>query len=140
MDSTFCLDKSFVNVTTPNERDDFQPPLLISTIPSRCKSETVNWNVDSETGSLVSMGSDAEISGLKNGSGDSPCAAPKCSEVEEIANLEVSEMGNFDFMDSESESIRCLGMSFVDAETSSGRGRSSQCRAFWLYGVEIEGN
>ena len=118
MDSTFCLEKSLVNVTTPNERDDFQPSLLISTIPPRCMSGTVNWNVDSETGSLVSVGSDAEISGLNRGSGDPPCAAPKCSELEEIANLDASEM---DFMDSESESIPCLGMSSVDAETPSGR-------------------
>ena len=29
---------------------------------------------------------------------------------------------NFDFMDGGSESIPCLGMSSVDAETSSGRG------------------
>ena len=57
-------------MTTPNERDDFQPSLLISTVPSLCMSETVNWIVDSETGSFVSMGSDAEISGLNNGSGD----------------------------------------------------------------------
>ena len=40
-----------------------------------------NWNVDSETDSLVSMGSDAEISGLNYGSGDPPCAAPECSEL-----------------------------------------------------------
>ena len=109
VDSTFCLEKSLVNVTTPNRRDDFQPSLLISTIPSRC----------SETGSLVSMGSDAEISGLNSGRRGLPCAAPKCLELEETANLEVSEMGNFDFMDSESESIPCMGMSSVDAETSS---------------------
>ena len=31
-------------------------------------------------------------------------------------------MGNFDFMDSESESIPCLEMSSVDAKTSSGKG------------------
>ena len=84
-------------------------------------SETVNWNVDSETGSFVSMGSDAEISGLNNGSGDPLGAAPKCLELEETENLEASEMGNFDFMDGGSESIPCLGMSSVDAETSSGR-------------------
>ena len=30
-------------------------------------------------------------------------------------------MGNFDIMDGESESIPCLGVSSVDAETSSGR-------------------
>ena len=53
------------NLTTPNGRDVFQPSLLISTIPSRCMSETANWNVDSETDSFVSMGSDAEISGLE---------------------------------------------------------------------------
>ena len=35
----------------------FGPSSLISTIPSRCMSETVNWHVDSETGSFVSMGS-----------------------------------------------------------------------------------
>ena len=81
----------------------------------------MNWNVDSETGSFVSMGSDAEIPGLNNGSGDSPCKAPKCSEMGETENLEVSEMGNSDFMDSESESIPCLGMSSVGVETSSGR-------------------
>ena len=85
-------------------------------------SETVNWNVDSETGSFASMGSDAEISGLN---GDPPCAAPKCSELEETANPEVnasvSEMGNFDFTDSGPESIPCLGMSSVDVTTSSGR-------------------
>ena len=122
MDSTSCLEKSLVNVTTPNGRNDFQPSLLISTVPSRCMSETANWNVDSDTGSLELMGSDAEISGLNVGSGDPPCAAPKCSELEETANPEVSEMGNFDFMDSESESIPLLGMSTVDAKTSSGRG------------------
>ena len=61
------------------------------------------------------MGSDAEISGLNNGSGDPPCAAPKCSELEETANPEVIhpsvKWGKFDFMDTESESIPCLGMS-----------------------------
>ena len=119
MDSTSRLEKSLVNVTTPNGRDDFQPSLLISTIPSHCMSETAN--VDSETGSLELTGSDVEISGLNNGSGDPPCAAPKCSELEETANPEVSEMGNFDFMDSESESIPCLGTRSVDAKTSSGR-------------------
>ena len=74
------MEKSLVNVTTPDGRDDFQPSLLISTIPSRCMSETANWNVDSEIGSLELMGSDVEISGLNNGSGDSPCAAPKCAD------------------------------------------------------------
>ena len=92
MDSTFCLEKSLVNVTRPNGGDLFQPSLLISTIPSRCMSETANWNVDSETGSFVSMGSDAEISGLYNGSGDPLGAAPKCLELEETENLEASEM------------------------------------------------
>ena len=106
MDSTLCLEKSLVHVTTPNGRDVFQPSLLISTIPSSCMSEQVNWNVDSETGSFVSMGSDAEISDLNNGSGDPLGAAPKCLELE----------------DDGSESIPCLGMSSVDAETSSGRG------------------
>ena len=67
------------------------------------------------------MGSDVEISGLNNGSGDPPCAVPKCSELVETANPEVSEMGNFDFIDSESESNPCLGKSSVDAKTSSGR-------------------
>ena len=65
--------------------------------------------------SLESMGSEAEISGLNNGSGDPPCAAPIYSELEETANPQVttsvSGMGKFDFMDSESESIFCLGMS-----------------------------
>ena len=62
-------------------------------------SETVNWNVDSETGSFVSMGSDAEISGLNNGSGDPLGAAPKCLELEETTETpEASEMCNFDFM------------------------------------------
>ena len=107
--------------TTPNGRDDFRPSLLISTFPSHCMSDTANWNVDSETGNLELMGSDVEISGLNIGSGDPPCAAPKCSEVEETTNPEVSDMGNFDFMDSESESIPCLGLSSVDAKTSSGR-------------------
>ena len=88
MDSTSFMEQSLVNVTTPNGRDDFQPSLLISTITSRCMSETANWNVDSESGSLESMGSDVEISGLNNGSGEPPCAAPKCSELEETANLE----------------------------------------------------
>ena len=126
MDSIFCPGKSLVNVTTPNGRDVFQPSLLISTIPSRCLSETANWNVDSETGSFVSRDNDAEISGLNNGSGDPLGAASKCLELEETGNPEVnisvSETGNFDFMDSESESIPCLGMSSVDAKTSSGRG------------------
>ena len=121
MDSISCLEKSLANVATPNGRDDFRLFLLVSTIPSRCMSETANWNVDSETGSLESMGSDVDISGLNNGSGDPPCAAPKCSELEETANPEVntsaSELGNFDFMDSESESTPCS----VDATTSSGR-------------------
>ena len=84
-------------------------------------SETVNWNVDSETGSFVSMGSDAEISGLNNGSSDPLGAVPRCLELELTENLEASEMGNFDFMDGGSESIPCLGMSSVDMETSSGR-------------------
>ena len=53
-----------------------------------------------------------------------PCAAPNCLELEETENLEVSEMGNSDFVDSESKSIPCLGMSSVDVETSSGRGDS----------------
>ena len=92
----------------------------IETIHRPVMTETANWNVDSETGSLESMGSDVQISGLNNGSGDPPCAAPKCSELEETANPEVntsvSEMGNF-----ESKSIPCLGMSSVDATTSSGR-------------------
>ena len=60
MDSISCLEKSLADGTTPNRRDDFQPLLLISTIPSRCTSEMANWNVDSETGSLESMGSDLE--------------------------------------------------------------------------------
>ena len=81
----------------------------------------MNWNVDSETDSFVSMGSDAEISGLNDGSGDL-LGAPKCWELEETENLEASKMGNFDFMDGGSESIPCLGMSAVDAKTSSGRG------------------
>ena len=72
--------------------------------------------------SFVSMGSDAEISGLNNGSGDPLGAAPKCLELEETENLEAIEMGNFDFMNGRSESIPCVGMSSVDAETSSGRG------------------
>ena len=38
-------------------------------------SETANWSVDNETGSLESMGGGAETSGLNNGS--DPCAAPK---------------------------------------------------------------
>ena len=113
------------NVTTPNGRDVFQPSLHISTIPSRCVSETANWNVDSETGRFVSMGSDAEISGLNNGSGDPLGAASKCLELKETENLEASGMGNFDFIDGGSESILCLGMSSVDAETSSGRGDPS---------------
>ena len=126
MDSIPCLEKSLANVTTPNGRDDFQPFLLISTVPSRCMRETANWKVDSETGSLKSMGSDLDsISGLNNLSGDPPCAAPKCSELEETANPEidtlVSGMGNFDFMDSGLESISCLGMSSVDATTPSGK-------------------
>ena len=63
-------------------------------------SETTNWNVDSEIGSLESTGRDLDlISGLNNGSGDSPCAAQKCPELEETANPEVhtsvSEMSNF---------------------------------------------
>ena len=70
----------------------------------------------------MSVGSDAEISGLNNVSGDPLGAGPKCLELEETENLEVSEMGDFDFMDGGSESIPCLGMSSVDAETSSGRG------------------
>ena len=121
MDSNSCLEKSLFNVTTSNGRDDFQPSLLISTVPSRCMSETANWNVDSETGSPELMDSDVEISGLNSGCGDPPCAGPKCSELEETANPEVSEMGNFDFMDSESESIPCSVMSSVDAKTSSER-------------------
>ena len=55
-----------------------------------------------------------------------PCAAPKCSELRETANSEVntsvSEMYNFDFMDSGPGSIPCSGMSSVDATTSSGKG------------------
>ena len=118
MDSISCLEKSLANATTLNGRDDLQPFLLISTIPSRCMSETANWNVDSATGSLESMGSDLDsISGLFTGSGDTPCAAPKCSELEETAspevNTSVSEMGNFDFMESGPESIPCFGMSSV---------------------------
>ena len=42
-------------------------------------------------------------------------------ELEETENLEVSEMGNSDFVDSESESIPCVGMSSVGVETFSGR-------------------
>ena len=80
MDSISCLDENLADVTTPNGKNDFQPSSLISTIPSRCMSETTNWNVDSETGSLESTGSDLDlISGLNNGSGDPPCAAPQCS-------------------------------------------------------------
>ena len=60
------------------------------------------------------------------GSGDPPCAAPTCSELRETVNSEVntsvSEMGNFEFMDSSLESILCSGMSSVDATTSSGKG------------------
>ena len=126
MDSISCPEKSLVNVTTPNGKNDFQPSLLISTIPSRCMSETANWNVDSETGSLESIVRDLDsISGLNNGSGDPPCAAPKCSELEETANPEVntsaSEMSNFDFTHSGPESISCVGMSSTDATTSSGK-------------------
>ena len=66
--SSAWLEKSLANVTT----------------------ETANWNVLQCSGSLESMGSDLDsISGLNNGSGDPPCAAPKCSELEETANPEV---------------------------------------------------
>ena len=102
-------------------KNDFQPSSLTSTFPSRC-SETTNWNVDRETGSLESTGSELD-SGLNNGSGDSHCAAPKCLELEETANPEVhtsvSEMSNFDSTDSGPEPISCLGTSSIDVATSS---------------------
>ena len=76
---------------TPNGRGDLQPFLLIRIVPSCCLSETANWNVDSESGSLESMGTDLDsISCLRRsckgetahtGRGDPPCAAPKCSEL-----------------------------------------------------------
>ena len=93
-------------------------------------SETANLNVDSETGSLKSMGSGVDsISCLRmsfigemacNGSGEPPGAAPTCSKLWETVNSEVntsiSGMGNFDSMGS------CSGMSSVGATTSSGKG------------------
>ena len=88
------------------------------------------------TGSLESMGSRLDsISCLRmssigemayTGSGDPPGAAPTCSELKETVNSEVntsvSEMGNFDLMDSGLESIPCSGMSSVDTTTSSREG------------------
>ena len=128
VDSISCLDENLVDVTTPIGKNDFQPPSLTSTFPSRCMSETTNWNVDRETGSLESTGSAVVlISGLNNGTGDFQCAAPKCLElVEETANPEVhtsvSEMSNFDSTDSGPEPISCLGLSSIDVTTSSARG------------------
>ena len=50
----------------------------------RSPAFATHWNVDSDTGSLESTGSDLDlISFLNNGSGDPPCAAPKCLELEE---------------------------------------------------------
>ena len=60
MESISCPEKSLANATTPNGREDLQPFLLISTVPSCCMRETANWNVDSDTGSLESMGSDLD--------------------------------------------------------------------------------
>ena len=128
METISCLEKSRANVTTPNGReDDLQPFLLISTVPSCCMSETANWNVDSETGSLGSMGSDLDsISGLRRGSkgetvytgsGDSPCATPKCSELGETADPEVNGQLRL-----HGQRISCLGMSSIDVTTSSGSG------------------
>ena len=63
-------------MTTPKGREDLQPFLLISTVPSRCMSETADWNVDSETGSVESMGSDLDsVSGLNTGRGDPLCSS-----------------------------------------------------------------
>ena len=78
-------------------------------------TETANLNVDSETGSLGSMGS-----GLDS------ISCLTCSELRETVNSEVNtsviEMGNFDFMDSGLEPIPGVGMSSVDATTSFGKG------------------
>ena len=116
VDSISCLEENLVDVTTPNGKNDFQPPSLTSTIPSRCMTETTNWNVDSETGSLESTGSELDlISGLNNGSG---VQLRNVLELEETANPEVNtsarEMSNFDFTDSGPESISCVGMSSLD--------------------------
>ena len=109
-------------------------------------SETANLNVDSETGSLELMGSGLDsISCLRKssigetaytGSGDPPCAAPTCSELRETVNsgvnTSVSEMGNFDFMNSGNELRRCDDVLW--------KGRPSQCRSFWLHRFEIVGD
>ena len=135
-----CLERSLANATAPTERVNLQPFLLTSAAPSCCMSskmsETAKLNVDSETGSLGSMGSGMDsISCLRlssigemayTGSGEPPGAALTCSELRKIVNSEVntsvSEMGNCDIMESGLESISGSGMSSVDATTSSGKG------------------
>ena len=95
-------------------------------------SETANSNVDSETGSLESMGSGLDsiscwrMSSTGDGSGELPGAAPTCSKLRETVqsevNTSISGMGNLDSMGSGLESIPCSGMSSVGATTSSGKG------------------
>ena len=60
MKSISCKEKSLANATTLNGREDLQPFLLIGAVPSCCMSETANCKVDSEAGSLESMGSDLD--------------------------------------------------------------------------------
>ena len=79
------LGKSLANATTSTAREDLQPFLLICATPSCCMiskmSETANLNVDSETGSLESMGS-----GLDSTS---------CLRVSSIGRINATEGGPF---------------------------------------------
>ena len=128
-----CYTGSKLKETVKSE--DNTVDTALSSCTSSKSSETAYLIVDTGTGSLQWMGSGPDsVSYLRRssvgetaytGSGDPSCAAPICSELRETVNSEVntsvSEMGNFDLMDSSLESIPCSGMSSVDATTSSGK-------------------
>ena len=94
--------------------------------------DSISWLEQWEQSALDLLLEETEYTG----SGDPPCAAPTCSELRETVNSEantsVSEMGNFDFMNSGNELRRCDDVLW--------KGRPSQCRSFWLHKFEIEGD